>query len=361
MKILVTGASGLIGCHAVAALLEAGHAVAALARSPGKLEAALGSLGCALRDVEVATGDLGDPESIRRALAGRDGLLHCAGRFSPARVDAEALHRTNVEGTRNVLGAAAASAERGVLRRAVHLSSMLALFPPRGPVLRADDPVAKPTSMYAITKARAEEIARELRARAPITIVYPAAVQGPHDPTFSIGPRNVATALRERKTLVTEGGLPYTDVRDLAALVVAIFAGRVTEQGVMAPSFFVSHEAYRRLLESLTGHAIAPQKLPGWGMRLMGRIGDVVQRLGRDVQLTYEAAEVLTRSVPLDDRVARAALGREPISAEDSFRDLIDWMVEAGHVSPMDAGTRAATRGGSGAAKGAGNDRKSSA
>lgn len=337
MKILVTGASGLIGCHAVVALLEAGHAVSALARSPEKLATALTPLGCSLSDIEVATGDLEDRESIRRALEGREGLLHCAGRFSPARVDAEALHRTNVEGTRNVLEAAAASAGRGVLRRAVHLSSMLALFPPRGPVLRADDPVATPTSMYAITKARAEQVARELRERAPITIVYPAAVQGPKDPTFSIGPQNVATALRERKTLVTEGGLPYTDVRDLAALVVAIFAGRVLEQGVMAPSFFVAHEDYRRLLEKLTGHPIAAQKLPGWAMRWMGRIGDVVQRFGRDVQLTYEAAEVLTRSVPLDDRVARAALGREPISAEASFRDLIAWMVEAGHVSPADA------------------------
>ncbi|MBY0398988.1 SDR family NAD(P)-dependent oxidoreductase [Myxococcota bacterium] len=338
MKILVTGASGLIGCHAVAALLEAGHAVAALARSPEKLETALRPLGCSLSDVEVAAGELEDREAIRRALAGRDGLLHCAGRFSPSRAEAEALHRTNVEGTRHVLEAAAEAAARGELRRAVHLSSMLALFPPRGPVLRAEDPVATPTSMYAITKARAEQIARELRARAPITIVYPAAVQGPNDPTFSIGPLNVAIALRERKALVTEGGLAYTDVRDLAALIVAIFAGRVAESGVMAPSFFVPHEAYRALLERITGNAIAAQKLPGRAMRFLGRLGDLAQRLGREVQLTYEAAEVLTRSVPLEDRVAREAIGRDPIPAEDSFRDLIGWMVEAGHLEPADAG-----------------------
>ncbi|MFO0689050.1 MAG: SDR family NAD(P)-dependent oxidoreductase [Myxococcota bacterium] len=344
MKILVTGASGLIGCHAVVALLDAGHAVTALARSPGKVEAALAPFGRSLRDVGLASGDLEDPVSIARALEGCDGLLHCAGRFSPARADAEALRRTNVEGTRHVLTAAADAAQRGGLRRAVHLSSMLALFPPRGPVLRADDPVATPSSMYAITKARAEQIARELRTRAPITIVYPAAVQGPNDPTFSIGPRNVATALRERKALVTEGGLAYTDVRDLAALVVAIFAGRVDEPGVMAPSFFLRHEAHRRLLETLTGHSIAAQSLPGWAMRWMGRVGDVFQRLGRDVQLTYEAAEVLTRSVPLDDASARRAIGREPISAEASFRDLIAWMGEAGHVSPADAGNAARAR-----------------
>lgn len=334
MKILVTGASGLIGCHATAALLEAGHAVAVLSRSVEKLDAALRPLGRSVRELEVVAGDLADAPSLRRALEGRDGLLHCAGRFSPSLADAGLLHRTNVEGTRNVLEAGAAAG----LERIVHLSSMLALFPPRGPVMTAEDPVSRPRSMYAVTKARAEEIAREIQKRAPLTIVYPTAVHGPHDPTFSIGPQNVASVLRERKTLVTEGGLPNTDVRDLAALLVAIFAGRVAPQRVMAPSFFLSHAEYRLLLERMTGHSIRALAMPGFALRLLGRAGDLVQRFGRDVALTYEAAEVLTRSVPIDDRVARAALGREAISPEASYRDLIRWMVEAGHLAPDDAG-----------------------
>ncbi len=334
MRILVTGASGLIGCHATAALLGAGHEVAVLARSPAKVEAALRPLGRSASDVEIVAGDLCDAESLRRALAGREALLHGAGLFSPARADAALLERTNVEGTRCVLEAAAGAG----LARIVHLSSMLALFPPRGPVMTADDPVARPRSMYAITKARAEAIARDLQARAPITIVYPAAVHGPFDPTFSIGPQNVATALETRRALVTEGGLPNTDVRDLAALVVAIFAGRVAPSRVMAPSFFLTHAEHRALLERITGHPIRALAMPGFVMRLLGRGGDLVQRLGRDVALTWEAAEVLTRSVPIDDRVARAVLGREPIPAETSYRDLIRWMVLAGHLGAEHAG-----------------------
>lgn len=334
MKVLVTGASGLIGCHATAALLEAGHAVAVVARSAEKLDAALRPLGRSVREVEVVAGDLTDAGSLSRALAGRAGLLHCAGLFSPALADAALLHRTNVDGTRNVLEAGSAAG----LERIVHLSSMLALFPPRGPVMTAADPVSKPRSMYAVTKARAEEIAREIQTRAALTIVYPAAVHGPCDPTFSIGPQNVATALRDRKTLVTQGGLPNSDVRDLAALLVAIFAGRVADRRIMAPSFFLTHADYRALLERITGHSIRAMALPGFAMRLLGRAGDLVQRCGRDVALTYEAAEVLTRSVPIDDRVARAALGREAISPEASYRDLIRWMVDAGHLARDDAG-----------------------
>jgi len=73
-------------------------------------------------------------------------------------------------------------------------------------------------------------------------------------------------------------------------------------------------------------------------LRILGRFGDLAARLGRPVQLTSEAAAVLTRSVPVDDSQACRLLGRPPISDEASFRDLIDWMVRAGHLDSAAAG-----------------------
>lgn len=192
--------------------------------------------------------------------------------------------------------------------------------------------------MYARTKADAERVARSFQDRMPLTILYPTAVQGPDDPTFSIGPQIVANALVKGEVLVTEGGLATSDVRDLAAVVTALFEGATEARRLMAPSFFVRHDRYHALLESVTGRSLATQRVPGWLLRMMGRFGDVAQRLGRPVQLTYEAAEVLTRSVPVDDREARRILGRPPIEDEQSFRDLIEWMVAAGHLSKTAAG-----------------------
>ena len=340
MKILVTGATGLIGCHAVAQLLDAGHGVRVFARNRAKLEPALAPLGRSEKDVEVALGQLDDRDSIGRALAGCQGLLHCAGLFSPERADEALLEATNVEGTRSVLEVAAGAG----LQRAVYVSSILALAP-RGERMTADDQVARPTSMYAATKARAEQIARSFQHRMPLSIVYPAAVQGPHDPTFSIGPQNVANALLTGKVLVTDGGLPTTDVRDLAPLLAAVFEGRAESPRLMGPSFYIRHDRYHTLLQQLTGRTLKAQRMPGWQMRLLGRFGDVAQRLGRPVQLTYEAALVLTRSVPVDDREARRLLGREPITDEASFRDLIDWMLAAGRIDSAAAGRDPSARG----------------
>ena len=343
LKILVTGATGLIGCHATARLVGAGHELRALVRDRAKLARVLAPFPGALAGVEVREGDVFDAARVEDALAGCEGVLHCAGVFSHDLGAAERLARVNVLGTRVVLGAAARLA-RGPI---VHVSSLLALrLPPPGPRQRADDPVARPRAMYAATKAAAERVARELEAAgARISIVYPSSTHGPHDPTVGSGPEFVAGALRAGRVLVTEGGLSWTDVRDLADLLAALFAaGR--PRRLMAPASFLTHERYHALLCELTGRRLAATRLPGVGLRLLGRLGDLRQRaLGRPARLTREAALVLTRSVPVDDAEARRTLGRDPIPIERSFRDLLVWMHGSGVLEERHVGRLAAASG----------------
>jgi nucleoside-diphosphate-sugar epimerase len=336
VRILVTGATGLIGCHAAARLARSGHAVRALVRDAEKLRRVLAPFGVS-DIVEVRVGDVTDAGSVGAALLGCDALLHCAGLFSHSLGDAERLHAVNVGGTECTLNAACDAG----LARIVFVSSALALFPPQGPVLRASDPVSEPRSMYSRTKAAAERCARALQGKgAPVVIVYPTSVLGPHDPTVGSGPGVMAAALRSGRVLVTAGGFPYTDVRDLADLFVALFAAPDPPPRVMATAEFLSHVRYFALLAEITGRTdLRPQRIPAGVLRGLGRLGDLAQRwLGRSTQLTSEAALVLTRSVPAEDRDARALLGRDPIPIQDSLRDTIAWMASAGVLSARDAG-----------------------
>jgi len=333
----VTGATGLIGVHAAARLVARGHAVRALVRDAGKLARVLEPFPGATAGVEPYVGDVTDAGSIERALVGCEGVLHCAGVFSHDLSVAARLRRVNVEGTRNVLGAAT----RLVVGPIVHVSSLLALrLPPPGPMQRATDPVARPRAMYAATKALAERIARELEAGgAPVAIVYPSSTHGPFDPTLGSGPEFIANMLRSGRVLVTEGGLSYTDVRDLAALLAALFAPGVRPRRWLAPASFVTHERSHALLCGLTGRDLAAIRLPGWGLRLLGRAGDLRQRiLRRPTLLTSEAALVLTRSRPVDDREARKILGADPLPIERSLRDLLAWMHRAGVLEERHVG-----------------------
>jgi len=77
---------------------------------------------------------------------------------------------------------------------------------------------------------------------APSRIVYPSSVHGPHDPTVGSGPEFLSGAIRRGPRARDRGGLSYTDVRDLAGFLAALFAGRAPPARWMAPATFVSHE-----------------------------------------------------------------------------------------------------------------------
>ena len=339
MRILVTGATGLVGSHAAARLAREGHAVRALVRDPVKLarvmeEHAAGGA------VETQRGDVTDAASVEAALRGCDALLHAAGVFSHRREDAARLRAVNVDGARIALEAGA----KAGLARSVFVSSALALFPTPGPLQRADDPVTSPRTMYAATKALAERHARALAERCEaLCITYPSMVLGPHDPTVGGGPGVLADALRAGRVLVTEGGLSYTDARDLADFTAALLAADRPPPRFLSPARFLSHERYHALLCELTGRDLAARRIPGSWLRGLGRACDLFERVtGRSTALTSEAALVLTRMVPVDDAPARALLGRDPRPLDETLRDTLVWMREAGVLEAKHVGRLAA-------------------
>ena len=113
MLCFVTGATGFVGGRLVDGLVGEGHKVRVLVRRPSGL--LLGQ-----RDgVEPVQGDLGDPAGLVDAVRGAERVFHCAGLVGDWLRHDEA-RRINVEGTRALLSACAASG----VERVVHLSSL---------------------------------------------------------------------------------------------------------------------------------------------------------------------------------------------------------------------------------------------
>ncbi|MGN9840271.1 NAD-dependent epimerase/dehydratase family protein [Nonomuraea sp. H19] len=118
MRVFVTGGTGAIGGHAVPALLAAGHAVTALARTPAKA-AALERQGAA--PVRVS---LFDREALASAFAGHDAVVNLASAIPPMSrfMSTQAMrdnHRVRDQGSAAVADAALAAGVGRVVQESV--------------------------------------------------------------------------------------------------------------------------------------------------------------------------------------------------------------------------------------------------
>jgi nucleoside-diphosphate-sugar epimerase len=333
MKILVTGGTGFVGSHSVRALAAAGHAVRLLARTPDKVKRTFEPHGLAVDD--VVQGDVTDAGDVARALDGCDAVLHAAGLVDLRRSRAKEVLATNVGGMRQVVG----GAHREGIRRIVYVSSSSVFFRPGGPPLAPDLPIPDGQSAYARSKAEAERHLRQLQeAGAPIHATYPTAILGPDDPGLSEGNHTLYTFLHELFA-VTSSGFQVTDVRDLAALHVALLErdegpGRWLAGGPMHPWADLRSE-----IEDLVGHRLRAVRLPGALLRAAGHVGDALKHVvDFSFPLTTEAMAMATQWPGTAPSQAEETLGVRFRPTRETLADTIRWLHRAGHVSAREAG-----------------------
>jgi nucleoside-diphosphate-sugar epimerase len=186
MKVLITGASGFLGCHTVAALLDADHVVRVLVRSPTGITAALEPLGVDDGAVETRVGDVTDRAAVEDVLRGCNAAVHTAAVVAFGPREAKQTYRANVRAGELVLGCA----HRLGLDPIVHISGVPAMLPCAAEVLTPDSPPGRPPFGYLRSKAAIEQFARGLQARAaPVVIVQPGLMLGPRDPKLGTGSR----------------------------------------------------------------------------------------------------------------------------------------------------------------------------
>lgn len=182
-RVAITGATGFLGRYLVDTFLARGARVIGVVRNPGRVPALLAA------GVEMRRADLAEPAALERGFAGCDAIVANAALFSLHNRRWDDHVRCNVEGTRNVLEAAA----RVGVRRIVHVSSVAAYGFPHWRTLDENHPLLDaraprvPWNVYPLSKALAERCAWELAARhgLALTVVRPSTIYGAFDPNFT--------------------------------------------------------------------------------------------------------------------------------------------------------------------------------
>lgn len=329
MRVAVTGATGFTGGHTLAALVARGHEPRALVRDADKLDAVRAIHGLGV--VDHVVGDVTDPRAVASLLDGCDAVIHTAAVAATGRAAESSIESTNVAATALVLGAAA---ERR-LDPIVHVSSQSALHPPPDGIYHRDQALSTdPWGAYARSKVESERIARRLQTEGrPVVIVWPSGIAGPDDAGISVTADGTARLLRgSTLPLPKSGGMLVHDVRDLAEVLArCIEPGRGPRRyGVFG--HYVAWDDMQPLLERVTGRSLRVVRLPDGFFLGLGRLGDLLGRIGIESPLDHDSARFMTSLVPGDDADTRAELDIEWRPVEQTFADMLRWLVAEGHL-----------------------------
>jgi len=323
---LVTGATGFIGGHVARALVERGDEVRCLVR-PSSSRRALDGV-----EVETAEGDLLDRASLQRAMRGVDHVFHCAADYRLWARHPREIFATNVDGTANVL---AAAADAGV-QRIVYTSSVATIgIDPRGAaderrMASASDLVGA----YKKSKHAAELVAKRAADEGlPVVIVNPSTPVGELDVKPTPTGRIIVDFLNGRMPAYVDTGLNVVDVRDVASgHLLAADRGCPGERYILGNAN-VTLKALLDMLARVSGRRPARLRLPHWIPMTIGAASTAAAAVtGSTPRVPLDAVRMSRHRMYFDSTKAVTELGLPQHPIEDALVRAVDWFCANGYV-----------------------------
>ncbi len=324
MKTLVTGGTGFLGSAVVRQLLSAGHDVRTLVR-PGSDRSNLKEL-----PVECCEGDLRDRGSLERALPDCAAVFHVAADYRLWIPDPDALYASNVEGTRNLLMAAASAG----VQRIVYTSSVATLgLHPDGSQSDETAPVSLDDMIghYKRSKYLAEEAVRELIATEDLTviIVNPSTPIGPRDIKPTPTGRMIQDAALGKMPAYVDTGLNIVHVDDVAqGHLLAYQNGRPGERYILGGENLTLRYILEQIAE-LTGQPGPRVRLPHAAVMPIAYLSELWARLsgGPEPRATVDGVRMSRKMMFFSSVKAETELGYKHRPAQQALADAVEWFL----------------------------------
>jgi len=332
-KVLVTGASGLVGANMVRTLLAQDRKVSALVHEDCQALVGL--------EVETILADVRDPETLGRAMTGVEVVYHLAGSISLKMDSGAEMQTVNALGTRNVVSACL---QREV-RRLVYFSSIEALrqesldqpLDENRPLVDQNLSAAAMARIppYDLSKAQGErEVLLGITQGLDAVIIRPTAMLGPYDfkPSY-LGQALIQLAYGKIPALVS-GGFDWVDVRDVVAG--AIHAEQIASAGecFMLSGHWHTIREVAELVAEFTNQAAPLFSAPIW---LADAFAPLMLKLahfnGTQPIYTRVMLKALRGNRQVSCARAKSELAYTARPLIETMRDTLNWFSEHGYLA----------------------------
>ena len=329
MKAFVTGATGFVGSHVARVLAEQGAELRLLVRSssnPRNIQEL---------KAERVVGDLCDPASLEKAMAGCDVVFHVAADYRLWIRDPDRMYRANVEGTRAILDAA----RKNRVRRVVYTSSVATMgFTSNGHPADENSPVSLDNMIghYKRSKFMAEELAIAAgRGGMDVVVVNPTTPVGEQDIKPTPTGRIVVDFLKKKFPAYVDTGLNLVDVDECARGHVAAL-----EKGTSGERYILGGEnlTLKQILDKLaaiTGLPSPRVRVPYLMALATGVVDEVVtgRILKREPRATIDAVRMGRKKMFVSSAKAERELGWKTVPVDDALRRAVEWFSANGYVA----------------------------
>lgn len=321
---LVTGAGGFIGRHLVAALCSRGCRVRALVRTAGA-GTDLARLGA-----EVVVGDLVDERTIVQIVKDVGAVYHLAGKLFAPGSDPADYERLHVSATLRLFDACL---DAGPLAFFL-LCSTTGVHGPTGPTPPREDDAGAPQNAYEITKARAEQVARDVARRrgARLVVARPGLVYGPGDRHLVAWFRSI----RDGYYRVVGTGTNHLHPIYIDDLVRALplCSAHASEQGRafhLVGNRPVTMRALSDAIGMAVGRRVPSTHLPAPVAYAAGALFELLPVPRRRLPLSRTRVRFLLQNREYDGTRARVELGFAPeVELSDGLARTVEWYREHG-------------------------------
>jgi dihydroflavonol-4-reductase len=280
--------------------------------------------------------DICDYDSIENEFKNIELVIHLAGLVSFSLQDKDLLEKVNVQGTRNVLKAAALNK----IETFLHISSVAALGynddnnKAVKETFNFDWDIAKHRKKYyMLTKHLADaEVERYAKKGLKSVVLYPGLMFGPGDLANSA---RLIRAIKYGKIPCNmPGGTNIIDVRDVSRGIVTVFRKGINERAYLLSGHNLTFRQINKTIADTLSVKCPGLTLPRALNPLLFNLLLLIESIAKNkLELTADNLDSAFKFRYFDNTKAKEELGWEPeITFEQTIKDTIKWMDKNGYL-----------------------------
>lgn len=320
MKVLVTGANGLLGTHIILELLNRGYEVNAIVRRKDKMKLA------EERGLKVFEGDFTIPEDIGEAIKGCHYVIHAAALTSQSIRSYKPFKQINVEGTKNILEAA----KKFSIQKIVYVSTANAFgYGTMDKPGTEENPSRFPftKSHYAYSKTEAQKLILKSSQEIPVNIVNPTFMLGPYG-TGNSSDKIIRWGLHKRILFYPPGGKNFIHVSDVAYATVNILEKAPSGEAYLLSNENLSYHDFFQKVIHHKKHKSQTVKLPKAILLPAGFAGSLMRALGKNTELSLTNTRILCVENYYSNAKAKPYFPAQLKTTDETIRETIHWLKE---------------------------------